>query len=102
MFNNNENWNALLEDHEIARLHADVCISSPESYSLDEKRRICEEMDASTRAIDEAMRKDFATLPDFEKKALLDILGAPRPGSASGKGSILLDFDSIPDTQPEI
>ena len=36
--------------------NADVCLGSPESYSLDEKRQIFENIDATIAAIDEAMR----------------------------------------------
>ena len=49
----------LIEDNEIAFPHADICLASPDSYSLDEKRQICESIDATNAAIDAAMRKDF-------------------------------------------
>ena len=55
----NADWNHLREEHEIAYLRADICLGSPQSYSLEEKRQICEDMDASTKAIDAAMRADF-------------------------------------------
>lgn len=58
-------------------------------------------MDASTQAIDEAMRRGFDALPDFAKKALLDILGAPGTLEREWWESVLLDFDSIPDIPPE-
>ena len=32
----------LIENNEIALLHADICLGSPDSYTLDEKRQICE------------------------------------------------------------
>ena len=53
------NAQQLIEDNEIAFLHANVCLGSPESYSLDEKRQICENIDATNAAIDAAMRADF-------------------------------------------
>ncbi len=31
------NWNELMEEHEIAYLRADICLGSPQSYSLEEK-----------------------------------------------------------------
>ncbi len=74
---NDKQWNDLMVEHEIAYLRADICLGSPESYSLDEKRQICEDMEASTAEIDAAMRADFESLPDFAKKTLLDMLGAP-------------------------
>ena len=94
------NAQQLIEDDEIAFLHADVCLGSPESYSLDEKRQICENIDATNAAIDEAMRADFESLPDFAKARLLDMLGAPGAQERDWWESILLDFDSIPDAPP--
>ena len=94
------NANQLIEDNEIAFLHADICLASPNSYSLDEKRQICEEIDATNAAIDAAMCADFESMPDFMKKKLLDMLGAPGTPERSWWESILLDFDSIPDAHP--
>ena len=54
------NWSELMEEHELAYFRADVCLGSPQSYSLDEKKQICKEMDASTKAVDAAMRADFS------------------------------------------
>ena len=71
------NWNELVEEHEIAYLRADVCLGSPQSFSLDEKRRICEDMDASTKAVDAAMRADFWSMPSEARSRMLDMLGAP-------------------------
>ena len=71
------NWNELMEEHEIAFLRADICLGSPQSFSLDEKRRICEDMDASTKAVDAAMRADFWSMPSEARSRMLDMLGAP-------------------------
>ena len=90
----------LIENNEIALLHADICLESPDSYTLDEKRQICENIDAANAAIDEAMRKDFESLPDFAKKRLLDMLGAPGTPEREWWENILLDFESIPDAPP--
>ena len=94
------NWNQLMEDCEVAYLRADICIASPESYSLDEKRGICEGIDVANAEADAAMRADFEALPDFAKKCLLDMLGAPGTPERDWWESILLDFDSIPDAPP--
>jgi hypothetical protein len=69
------NWNALREDHEIAYLRRDLATSSPQSYSLEEMKRISEEMDASTKAIDAAMRADFWSMPAEARNRMLDLLG---------------------------
>ena len=52
-------WERLEQAHEIAYLRGDLATSSPESYTLDEMREICEAMEASTGEIDAAMRSDF-------------------------------------------
>lgn len=64
----------LREDNEIAFLRADVCISSPESFSIEEKTRICEEMSSSNKAIEDAMRADFESHEPKHRAALLDML----------------------------
>lgn len=70
------NWNDLMEEHEIAYLRADICLGSPQSYSLEEKKRICEDMEASTNAVDAAMRADFWSTPVEMRSRMLDLLGA--------------------------
>ena len=72
----NDQWRELAEEHEMAYFRADVCLGSPQSFSLEEKKRICEEMDASTKAVDAAMRADFWSLPAEARDRLLDLLGA--------------------------
>ena len=69
-------WNKLREQHEIAMLHGDLATSSPQSYSLDEKRSICEEIEASTEEIDAALRADFWAMPAEARSRMLDLLGA--------------------------
>ena len=71
----NEQWETLAQEHELAYFRADVCLGSPQSFSLEEKKAICEEMDASTKAIDAAMRADFWSMPAEARSRLLDMLG---------------------------
>ena len=68
-------WQDLAEEHELACFRADVCLGSPQSFSLEEKRQICEDMDASTKAVDAAMRADFWSLSAEARGKLLDMLG---------------------------
>lgn len=94
------NAQQLIEDNETAFLHADVCLGSPESYSRDDKRQICENIDATNSAIDAAMHNDFEALPRLREEAPREYAGRPwDAGKGLGK-SILLDFDSIPDAPP--
>ena len=68
-------WNRMREEHELAYFRADVCLGSPQSYSLEKKRQICADMEASTEAIDAAMRADFSSMPAETRSRMLDLLG---------------------------
>lgn len=68
------NWNQLMEDHELAYFRADVCLGSPQLFTLDEKREICEQMESTSKAIEDAMRSDFKQLPPELRSKLLDML----------------------------
>jgi len=69
-------WNRLAEEHELAYFRADVCLGSPQSFSLEEKRQICDEMEASTAEVDAALRADFESLSPEAQGMLLDMLCA--------------------------
>ena len=94
---NDKQWNDLMVDHELAYLRGDLATSSPESYTIEEMRTISDCMTASTAKVDAAMRADFETLPDFAKKKLLDMLGAPGTPEREWWENILLPFDELPD-----
>lgn len=53
----------LYVEQELALLRADLAVSSPESYTFEEKRQISEDLDARTAALDEALREDFNAMP---------------------------------------
>lgn len=61
-----ENMQELIEDEAMAYFRADVCLGSPESFSLDEKREICEQMESTSKAIEDAMKADFESLGDAD------------------------------------
>ena len=67
-------YSQLIEDNELAFFRADVCLGSPESFSLAEKAAICEDMDATNKTIEDAIRKDFESLPPEFQGKLLDML----------------------------
>ena len=69
-------WNDLLQEHDPAYFKANVCLGSPQSFSLDEKKRICDEMQANTAAVDAALKADFESLPPAAQSKLLDMLCA--------------------------
>ncbi|WP_261429399.1 hypothetical protein [Xiamenia xianingshaonis] len=49
----------LTQAEDFAYFRGDLCLSIPESYSLEEKKEICEEMLSTSQAIEDAMRADF-------------------------------------------
>lgn len=49
----------LYVEQELALLRADLAVSMPENYSMEEMRQISEDLDAKTAALDEALREDF-------------------------------------------
>lgn len=53
---------------------ADICPVFPESYTLEEKHQICDDMIATSTAILDAMRADFDTYPPDIHAKLLDAL----------------------------
>ena len=68
------NIDELAQNEAVAYLKADLCLSDPDNYSLDEKREICEQMESSSRAIEDAMRADFEQLPPGARSKLLSML----------------------------
>lgn len=62
------------EDH--AYFMAELVDMSPESFTLEEKRQILDDMIASSSAIENRMREDFAKLDEVTQTMLLDSLGA--------------------------
>lgn len=69
-----ENERQLIEDEEMAYFRADLCLYSPESYTLEEKRDICNGMIETSKALLDAMRADFEQLPPEVRSKLLDML----------------------------
>ena len=71
---NDERWAELQQAEDMAYFKADLCCYSPESYSLDEKREICNDMISTSEAMLDAMRTDFEQLPPEARSKLLDML----------------------------
>ena len=90
----------LCEENELAFFRADVCLGSPQSFTLEEKAAICDEMEATNRAIEEAIRADFEALtPEFQGK-LLDMLCASGVMTDQWWKDTLIG--SIPDSPDEL
>ena len=70
---NDERWTKLQQAEDIAYFKADLCCYSPESYSLEEKKEICNEVVSTSKAILDAMRADFE-LPTEARSKLFDML----------------------------
>ena len=53
----------LTQAEDMAYFRADLCLYSAESYTLDEKKEICNDMMATSKAVLDVMREDFEQLP---------------------------------------
>lgn len=71
---NDEKWTELQQAEDMAYFRADLCCYSPESYTLDEKRAICNDIIITSKAVLDAMRADFEQLPADARSRLLDML----------------------------
>jgi len=58
----------------MAYFRAELCMLSPQSYSLEEKKEICDDMASSSKAIVDAMRSDFAEMPPEMQSRMLEML----------------------------
>ena len=67
---------------------AELVDMSPESFTLEEKRKILDDMIASSSAIENRMREDFAKLDEVTQTRLLDSLGA---SGCRGPGLVVPD-----------
>lgn len=77
----------LTQAEDMAYFRAGLYIYSPESYSLDEKKEICNDiMSASKAVLADAMREDFEQLPPDARAKLLDMLCTSGVESPSGGG----------------
>ena len=56
-------WTALQQAEGMAYFRAEACLFSPESYSLEEKKAICDGIDESNELIEAALKADFESLP---------------------------------------
>lgn len=55
---NDKKWNELKQAEDMACFRADLCC-----YSFEEKKRICNDMISSSKAVLDAMREDFQAYP---------------------------------------
>ena len=65
----------LLEAENIAYLHGEIALLSPQSCTLEEKRQIIEDMDRTTADIERFIHEDFRRLDKVGQTKLLDLLG---------------------------
>lgn len=79
-----ENMQKLIEDEAMAYFRADVCLGSPESFSLDEKREICEQMESTSDGRGCMMSaREPANLDDARAQAAERLLERKRLGLES-------------------
>ena len=87
---NDTNWTALQQAEDMAYFKADLCLYSPESYTLDEKRGICNGLIESNKAIPDAMRDDFQSQPPEFRSKLLAMICEAEPEKAEWWWDVLV------------
>lgn len=87
----NTDWTALQQAEDMAYSKADIYLRSPESYTLEEKRDICNEMISSSKAILDAMRADSEGQPPELRAQLLDALCASSVEAPEWWWDVLVD-----------
>ena len=80
----------LTQAEDIAYFRADLCCYSPESYSLEEKKEICNDMMSTSKAVLDAMDEDFEQLPPDARAKLLDMLCASGVESLQWRWDVLV------------
>lgn len=70
------NWQTLEEAEDHAYFMAELVDISPESFTLEEKKQILEDMWKTSSDIENRMHEDFAKLDEVSQTKLLDSLGA--------------------------
>lgn len=68
-------WQTLEEAGDHAYFMAELVDISPESFTLEEKRKILDDMLEASSAIENRMRGNFAELDEVTQTRLLDSLG---------------------------
>jgi len=56
---NDAKMTELTQAEDMTYFRADLCCYSPESYSLEEMKEICNDMMSTSKAVLDAMREDF-------------------------------------------
>lgn len=67
-------YKQLEEDSAVSYLRAEPCIENPNNYSLEEKRTIVGDIDASDAAIDEAIKADFESMSSEAQAKMFELL----------------------------
>jgi len=70
----------------MAYFRADLCLYSPESYSLEEKKEICNDMMSTSRAVLDAMREDFQSYRPSSESSYWTCSATPASRAPSGGG----------------
>lgn len=71
----------------MAYFKADLCCYSPDSYTLEEKRELCNDMASTSKTVLDAMHADFEQLPADARSKLPDMLCQSGIVSHSGGGT---------------
>lgn len=90
---NDEKWTELQQAKDMAYFRADLCCYSPESYTIEEKKEICNEMISTSKAVLDGIREDLEQLPADARTKLLEMLCQSEVESADWWWDVLVGED---------
>lgn len=87
---NDTKWQEVAQAEDMAYFRAGICCYSPESYMFEEKRQICNDMVATSKAALVAIREDFDSQPPELCERLLAMICEGEPDNADWWHAILV------------
>ena len=97
-----DDWEQLLQDEDFAYYRGDLVLSSPESFTVEEKWAILLEMFESSIAVQKAIQEDFLSHSPEERRMLLDVCIGSGTQSEEWWKDTLLGYAEMPDYPDEI
>jgi hypothetical protein len=64
------------ENQEVARFRAQMCLDDWDGYTLEEKRKIIEDMESTNKEAMDAMYRELMALPQKERERAIEFLAA--------------------------
>lgn len=80
----------LAQAEDMAQFRANICCYSPESYTFEEKKQLCNDMAATSKAVFVVTQEDFDSQPPEFREKLLAMICEGEPDNADWWRAILV------------